>query len=300
MDKIAVLIPCYNEALTIRKVVEDAKRALPEAAIYVYDNNSTDDTVKEATEAGAIIRYEKKQGKGNVVRAMFEQIDAECYIIVDADDTYGLEAAPLLADSVLKDGADMAIGDRLSGAYFTENKRAFHGVGNKVVRSGIRLFFHQKISDVMTGFRAFSRRYVKSFLVESNGFEIETEMTIYAIENDLKITSYTIEYRDRPEGSSSKLNTVKDGIKVLRLIHRSHYRYHPLRAFGEAALCLLALDSIPIAFAAVLWGSTGGYVSFGVAVFAFLVVLCLLGIGIHKNKKAKRSKAEQKAKIESL
>ena len=207
MDKIAVLIPCYNESRTIKKVVEDFKRVLPEAVIYVYDNNSTDGTDEIARQAGAVVRYEYKQGKGNVIRRMFRDIDAECYIMTDGDDTYPAEAAPEMIDMVFEKNADMVVGDRLSSTYFTENKRAFHNFGNSLVRKSINMLFDTDIKDMMTGYRAFSYLFVKSFPVLSKGFEIETEMSIHAADKNMQVENVVIEYRDRPEGSVSKLNT---------------------------------------------------------------------------------------------
>ena len=218
MDKIAVLIPCYNEEKTIAKVVADAKSALPDAVIYVYDNNSTDRTVELAKEAGAVVRHEYMQGKGNVIRRMFREIDAQCYIMVDGDDTYPMEFAPEMVDKVLNHNADMVVGDRLSSTYFEENKRPFHNMGNSVVRASINHLFDCKIMDIMTGYRAFSYGFVKTFPVLSKGFEIETEMTIHAVYNGMQIENVIVEYRDRPEGSESKLNTYSDGMKVLKTI----------------------------------------------------------------------------------
>ncbi|MBQ8925165.1 MAG: glycosyltransferase [Clostridia bacterium] len=241
MDRIAVLVPCYNEAQTIEKVVSDWKTALPEAVVYVYDNNSTDDTAAIARAAGAIVRSEPQQGKGNVVRSMFQDIDAECYIMVDGDDTYPADAGPAMAKEVLENGIDMVIGDRLSSTYFTENKRPFHGFGNSLVRFSINRMFHSNVRDVMTGLRAMSYRFAKSFPVVSQGFEIETEMTIHAIDKNMALKNEIIEYRDRPEGSESKLNTVSDGLKVLRTILRLYVDYKPFQFFGIIALILIAL-----------------------------------------------------------
>lgn len=252
MDKIAVLIPCYNEEKTIAKVVKDAKAALPEAVIYVYDNNSTDRTAELAREAGAQIRYEHMQGKGNVIRRMFREIEAECYIMVDGDDTYPMEYAREMADKVLTYNADMVVGDRLSSTYFTENKRPFHNFGNTIVRSSINRLFHCEIKDIMTGFRAFSYGFVKTFPVLSTGFEIETEMTIHAVYNNMQIENVIVDYRDRPEGSESKLNTFSDGFKVLRTIMKLYRDYKPLGFFGLCAVILgiiAALMFIPILIA---------------------------------------------------
>jgi len=238
MDKIAVLIPCYNEEKTIAKVVADAKAALPEAVIYVYDNNSTDRTAELAREAGAVIRHEYMQGKGNVIRRMFREIEARCYIMVDGDDTYPMEFAPEMVDKVLNRNADMVVGDRLSSTYFSENKRPFHNMGNSLVRSSINRLFGCDIKDIMTGYRAFSYGFVKTFPVLSKGFEIETEMTIHAVYNHMQIDNVVVEYRDRPEGSVSKLNTYADGFKVLSTIFRLYRDYKPFGFFSMLALLL--------------------------------------------------------------
>lgn len=242
MDKIAILIPCYNEALTIEKVVKDYQRVLPECIVYVYDNNSSDDTAKIAKEAGAIVRKEFLQGKGNVIRRMFREIDAECYIMVDGDDTYPAEYAPKMADKILNHQVDMVIGDRLSSTYFTENKRPFHNLGNSLVRKMINLLFHSNIKDIMTGYRAFSYQFVKSFPVLSKGFEIETEMSIHAIDKNMALDNEIIEYRDRPAGSESKLNTYTDGAKVLWTILKLFKNYRPLVFFGTVATILSMLS----------------------------------------------------------
>ena len=244
MDKIAVLIPCYNEAVTIRKVVEDVRRVLPEAVVYVYDNNSTDGTAAIAAEAGAVVRRETQQGKGSVIRRMFREIDAACYIMLDGDDTYPAEYAPEMAALVLEGQADMVVGDRLSATYFTENKRPFHNFGNRLVRWSINALFGSRIRDIMTGYRAFSYQFVKSFPVLSKGFELETEMSIHAIEKGMHIENVVIQYRDRPEGSMSKLNTYSDGFKVLRTIARLFRTYKPLAFFGLLALVLLILAAV--------------------------------------------------------
>ncbi len=244
MDKIAVLIPCYNESKTIAKVVADWKRELPEAVIYVYDNNSTDHTDELARRAGAVVRYEPCQGKGAVVRRMFREIDAQCYIMVDGDDTYPAEAGREMAEAVLCHQADMVVGDRLSSTYFTENKRRFHNSGNTVVRASINHLFGSDIRDVMTGLRAFSYLFVKTFPVLSKGFEIETEMTIHAVDKGMCIKNVIVSYRDRPEGSVSKLNTLPDGIRVLRTIFRLYKDYRPVRFFGAVAAVLFALATV--------------------------------------------------------
>ncbi|MGI5989988.1 MAG: glycosyltransferase family 2 protein [Lachnospiraceae bacterium] len=241
MDKIAVLIPCYNEAKTIRKVVTDFRSALPDAVIYVYDNNSTDGSAQIAEEAGAVVRHEYKQGKGNVVRRMFREIDARVYVMTDGDDTYPAEYAPKLIEPVLKHQADMVVGDRLSSTYFQENKRPFHNFGNSLVRSMIDHLFKTNIKDIMTGYRAFSYEMVKTFPVLSSGFEIETEMSIHAADKNLQVENVVIPYRDRPEGSVSKLNTFSDGRKVIGTIFRLLRTYKPMRFFGILGLVFLVL-----------------------------------------------------------
>ena len=242
-DKVAVLIPCFNEARTIGKVVRDFRQSLPTADIYVYDNNSTDETVCLAEEAGAIVRREYRQGKGNVIRTMFREIEADCYLIVDGDDTYPAESAAEMVSLVLKRRADMVIGDRLSSTYFQENKRRFHNFGNVLVRHFINLFWGKKfrVQDVMTGYRAFSPLFVKTFPILSEGFEIETEMTIHALDKNLQIASVPVPYRDRPQGSVSKLNTYTDGVRVLFTIFRLYKDYQPLRFFSAVALMLFLL-----------------------------------------------------------
>ena len=244
MDKIAVLIPCYNEEKTVEKVVRDARVALPEATVYVYDNNSTDNTVALAKKAGAIVRHEYKQGKGNVIRRMFREIDAECYVMVDGDDTYPMEQAPEMVKQITEHNADMVVGDRLSSTYYQENKRPFHNFGNSLVMHSINHLFNCEIKDIMTGFRAFSFPFVKTFPVLSKGFEIETEMTVHAVYNNLQIDNVIIEYRDRPEGSFSKLNTISDGRKVLTTIFRLYRDYKPMGFFSIIALLLMILAVI--------------------------------------------------------
>lgn len=239
MDKIAVLIPCYNESATISKVVKDYSVALPEAVIYVYDNNSSDDTDKIATKAGAVVRYEYRQGKGNVIRSMFRQIDAECYLMIDGDDTYPAENARQMCDLVLNKGVDMVIGDRLSATYFQENKRPFHNLGNRMVRGLINRLFDSEIRDIMTGYRAFSNSFVKHFPVLSKGFEIETEMTIHALDKNFLLEEIPVQYKDRPEGSVSKLNTYTDGFKVLVTIFKLFRDYKPLTFFCWISAILL-------------------------------------------------------------
>lgn len=273
MDKIAVLIPCYNEEKTIEKVVRDAKEALPEAVIYVYDNNSSDRTVELAEGAGAVVRHEYMQGKGNVIRRMFREIDAECYIMVDGDDTYPMEYAPQMVEKVLSHNADMVVGDRLSTTYFTENKRPFHNLGNSLVRKSINVLFDCDIKDIMTGYRAFSYSFVKTFPVMSKGFEIETEMTIHAVNNNMQVENVEVDYRDRPEGSVSKLNTYSDGIKVLFTIARLFREYKPFRFFALLALLLMVVAVgffIPVLME---WFATGL-----VAKFPTLIVCGFVGL----------------------
>lgn len=238
-SSIAVLIPCYNEAVTIAKVVDDFHHELPEATVYVYDNNSTDDTAEIARAHGAVVRREPRQGKGNVVRQMFRDVEADCYLMVDGDDTYPAEAARGLCQPILEGEADMTVGDRLSnGSYAEENKRAFHGFGNDLVRFMIKAIYGYGFEDVMTGYRAFSRTFVKTFPVLSDGFQIETELSIHAVDRRWRILDVPIEYRDRPEGSESKLSTVSDGAKVILAIASLFKNYRPLKFFSLVALLL--------------------------------------------------------------
>ena len=276
MDKIAVLIPCYNEAKTIKKVIEDFRKVLPEATIYVYDNNSKDDTDKIAREAGAIVRYERKQGKGNVIRSMFREIDAECYIMADGDDTYPAEYAREMVDKVLNDNVDMVIGDRLSSTYFTENKRLFHNFGNDLVRKLINFIYKSNIQDVMTGYRAFSFEFVKTFPVLSKGFEIETEMTMHTLDKNLHTENVVIEYRDRPEGSESKLNTYSDGMKVLKTIFSLYKNYKPLSFFTcfSILLCIIAtLFLVPVLIDYFKTGLVERFPTFIASVFFYIAML---------------------------
>ncbi len=240
MSKIAVLVPCYNEEKTIKKVVEDFKHELPEADIYVYDNNSSDNTASIAKKAGAIVKHEYMQGKGNVIRRMFREIEADCYLMVDGDDTYSAKHAREMANIILEGKAEMVVGDRLSSTYFTENKRRFHNFGNVFVRFLINHIFKNNVRDIMTGYRAFSRTFVKSFPVISSGFEIETEMTIHALDKKMKLENVLIDYRDRPAGSESKLNTISDGIKVIKTIASLFKQYKPFAFFSIISfICLL-------------------------------------------------------------
>ena len=283
MDTIAILIPCYNEAVTIRKVVEDYRRVLPEADIYVYDNNSTDGTADIATAAGALVRREYQQGKGNVIRRMFREIDAKCYLMVDGDDTYPAEYAPEMAALVLEKQADMVVGDRLSATYFTENKRPFHNMGNKLVRGLICRLWHTEVKDIMTGYRAFSRPFVKLFPVMSGQFEIETEMTIHALDKRFRLVEIPIDYRDRPEGSESKLNTFSDGMKVLRTIVTLFKEYRPMRFFGWMAVLLAVVGIVMVIPVLVDYFQTGLVLRFPtlfVSLFLLLAALLSLFTGL--------------------
>ncbi len=276
MDKIAVLIPCYNEAKTIGKVICDFKRELPQAKIYVYDNNSRDGTDKIAKQEGAVVRYEYQQGKGNVIRRMFSEIDAECYILVDGDDTYPAEAAKEMADKVAFRYADMVVGDRLSSTYFKENERPFHNMGNTVVRAAIHILFHQDIKDIMTGYRAFSYRFVKTFPVLSKGFEIETEMSIHAIDKNLLVENVVVDYRNRPDGSISKLNTYSDGAKVLYTILKLFRIYRPMHFFGCLAVILTLLSAyfvIPVLITYMKTGLVPDFPTLIVCGFAFMAAI---------------------------
>ena len=276
MDKIAVLIPCYNESKTIEKVVTDFKKVLPEAVIYVYDNNSTDGTDEIARKAGAVVRYEYQQGKGNVIRRMFRDIDAECYIMADGDDTYPAEFAPEMMKKVFERNADMVVGDRLSSTYFTENKRPFHNFGNSLVRKSINLLFDTDIKDIMTGYRAFSYQFVKSFPVLSKGFEIETEMSIHAADKNMFVENVIIDYRDRPEGSESKLNTFSDGFKVIKTILKLYRNYKPMGFFGGIALVLAIISVllfIPVIIAYSDTGMVGNFPTLFVSLFVMLAAI---------------------------
>ena len=295
MDKIAVLIPCYNEALTIAKVVADWKAALPEATVYVYDNNSSDGTDEIARAAGAVVRYEYQQGKGNVIRRMFREIDAEVYLMVDGDDTYPADCAREMADLVLSRQSDMVVGDRLSSTYFTENKRPFHNFGNTIVRLGINTLFHSKIRDVMTGCRAFSFEFVKTFPVLSAGFEIETEMTIHALDKNMKIDHVVIPYRDRPDGSQSKLNTVRDGFKVLRTVSRLHRNYKPASFFGliSALLMLLAVGFfIPVLATYIRTGLVPNFPTLIVCGFTAIAALISFFTGLQLQNAVQKNKQD--------
>lgn len=282
-QRIAVLIPCYNESVTIKKVVEDYKKVLPEAVIYVYDNNSTDNTAELAKEAGAEVRYERRQGKGNVIRTMFRDIDADCYVMIDGDDTYPADNARELVDAVLNGEADMVIGDRLSSTYFTENKRPFHNSGNKIVRWSINKLFHSDVTDIMTGYRAFSRQFVKSYPVLSKGFEIETEMTIHCLDKNFKIVEIPVSYRDRPEGSVSKLNTFSDGAKVLKTIGTLFRDYKPLAFFSIIALIFAVIGMIffvPVLIDYAQTGMVDRFPTLFVACMFFIVAVLMYVTGL--------------------
>lgn len=276
MDKIAVLIPCYNESQTIEKVVRDWKRELPEAVIYVYDNNSTDHTDDIARAAGAVVRYEYQQGKGNVIRRMFREIDAQCYIMIDGDDTYPAEMGREMTDLVLERNVDMVVGDRLSSTYFEENKRPFHNFGNSLVRGTINKLFRSNIRDIMTGYRAFSYEFVKSFPVLSKGFEIETEMSIHAVDKNMSVENVIIEYRDRPEGSESKLNTYSDGFKVLKTIGRLYRNYKPMQFFWIAALVLMVISAAMFIPVLAIYIQTGLVPNFPTLIVSGFIALAAL------------------------
>ena len=279
MDRIAVLIPCYNESKTIKKVIEDYKKALPEAIIYVYDNNSsdhTDDIVKGFKSKDIVLRYEYRQGKGNVIRRMFKDIDAECYLMIDGDDTYPAESAREMCDDILNKKADMVIGDRLSSTYFVENKRPFHNFGNVLVRGLINLLFNSNVKDIMTGYRAFSYEFVKTFPVLSKGFEIETEMTIHALDKNFLIKEIPIDYRDRPVGSVSKLNTYKDGFRVLKTIARLFKEYKPMVFFGIFSLIFFIISLIFGIPVFVEYFKTGLVLKFPTLIFAgFMLMIAM-------------------------
>ena len=295
MDKIAVLIPCYNEEKTVEKVVRDFKAVLPEAVIYVYDNNSSDRTVELAEKAGAVVRHEYMQGKGNVIRRMFREIDAEVYVMTDGDDTYPAEFAREMVDKVLEHQADMVVGDRLSSTYFTENKRPFHNFGNSLVRGTINRLFHTEIKDIMTGYRAFSYQFVKTFPVLSKGFEIETEMTIHAADKNMQVDNVIIEYRDRPEGSESKLNTYSDGAKVLMSIAKLYRNYKPMNFFGLLALVLAVMSIgffIPVLMEYIATGLVPKFPTLIACGFAMMAAIQSVFAGLVLSVGAQRSRQE--------
>ena len=282
-EKIAVLIPCYNESKTIKKVVEDYKKALPEADIYVYDNNSSDHTDEIARKAGAIVKYEYRQGKGNVIRSMFKDIDADCYLMIDGDDTYPAENAKEMCDLILEKKADMVIGDRLSSTYFTENKRPFHNFGNRLVRGLINFLFESNVRDIMTGYRAFSYEFVKTFPVLSKGFEIETEMTIHALDKNFLLKEVKVGYRDRPAGSVSKLNTYRDGFRVLKTIGRLFKEYKPTIFFSLLSLLFLIISfafGIPVFAEYFKTGLVPRYPTLIFSGFMLMIAIILFACGL--------------------
>lgn len=303
MDKIAVLIPCYNESKTIEKVVKDFKTVLPEATIYVYDNNSSDGTDEIARAAGAEVRYEYQQGKGNVIRSMFRDIDAECYIMTDGDDTYPAANAPEMVKQVLERNVDMVVGDRLSSTYFEENKRPFHNLGNSIVRASINHLFKSDIKDIMTGYRAFSYKFVKTFPVLSKGFEIETEMSIHAIDKNMHLTNVIIEYRDRPEGSVSKLNTYSDGFKVLRTIARLFRTYKPFRFFGllAAILAIIALAFfVPVLVEYIQTGEVLKFPTLIVCGFTFIAAIQSFFTGLMLENSVQKNKQDFEMRLNDV
>ena len=298
-----ILIPCYNEEKTIEKVVKDWKKELPDAVVYVYDNNSTDRTVELAKKAGAVVRYEYSQGKGNVIRRMFREINAECYIMVDGDDTYPAEYGKHMAELVLYKNVDMVIGDRLSSTYFEENKRPFHNFGNSLVRETINRLFHTNIRDIMTGYRAFSYLFVKSFPVLSKGFEIETEMTIHAVEKNMCIENVIIEYRDRPEGSESKLNTYSDGIKVLKTIGRLYKNYRPMNFFGmlSALLGVISLIMfIPVLYKYIQTGMVPNFPTLIVSGFVALAAMVSFFSGLILSEIVEKERREYEFRLQMI
>ncbi len=300
---IAVLIPCYNEAKTIEKVVKDYKKVLPEATIYVYDNNSTDGTDEIARKAGAEVRYEYRQGKGNVIRTMFREIEADCYLMIDGDDTYPSENAREMCDLVLNGKADMVIGDRLSSTYFTENKRPFHNFGNRIVRWLINFLFKNEVKDIMTGYRAFSYEFVKGFPVLSKGFEIETEMTIHAVDKNFKLVEVPVNYRDRPEGSVSKLNTYSDGLKVLKTIATLFKEYKPAMFFNMWAILLLIIGiliGLPAYIGYFQTGLVEKFPSLIVSCFAIMMALLFWVTGIILQVIAKKERQNYELYLNSL
>lgn len=303
MDKIAVLVPCYNEEKTIEKVVNDWKRELPEAVIYVYDNNSTDNTSEVAEKAGAIVRHEYQQGKGNVIRRMFREIEAQCYIMIDGDDTYPAEFGKEMVVKVLERDVDMVVGDRLSSTYFEENKRPFHNFGNSLVRESINRLFKSNIRDIMTGYRAFSYRFVKTFPVLSKGFEIETEMSIHAVDKNMLVENVIIEYRDRPDGSESKLNTYSDGFKVIKTIVKLYKNYKPLNFFGTLALLLLLISAamfIPVLATYIKTGMVPNFPTLIVSGFIALAAIQSFFAGLVLTTIVEKSKQDFEFKLQTI
>lgn len=301
MDRIAVCIPCYNEAKTIEKVVKDTLAVLPEATVYVYDNNSTDGTAEIAERAGAVVRHEYCQGKGNVIRRMFREIDALCYLMIDGDDTYPLESAPEMVSLVLDKGMDMVVGDRLSSTYFTENKRPFHNFGNSLMRWSINTLFKSDVKDILTGYRAFSFEFVKTYPVVSTGFEIETEMTIHAVNNNMAMSNVIVEYRDRPEGSESKLNTYSDGFRVIRTLIKL-FRYNkPFVFFSFLALVLAILSIcfvIPVIRDYIQTGMVERFPTLIVCCFVMLSAIQSLFSGMILSSVASRSRKDHEFRLQ--
>ena len=303
MDKIAVLIPCYNESATIGKVIRDYKEVLPEATIYVYDNNSADSTDEIALKEGAVVRYEYQQGKGNVIRRMFREIDAECYIMVDGDDTYPAEYAREMANLVTDKKVDMVIGDRLSSTYFTENKIPFHSFGNTIVRKSINMLFKSNLKDIMTGYRAFSFQFVKTFPVLSKGFEIETEMSIHALDKNMYVENVIVQYRDRPEGSESKLNTYTDGIKVLKTIIRLFRNYKPSEFFSILAIVLGVISTVFLVPVLITYFKTGLVMKFPTLIvcgFVYLTAIISFFSGLILSSVAQKGKQDFEMKLHDV
>ena len=301
MDKIAIIIPCYNEAPTIKSVVEDCKRVMPEAVIYVYDNNSTDGTDEIAREAGAVVRYERRQGKGNVMRTMFREIDALCYIMVDGDNACTPGHMPEMADIILNGKADLVIGDRLSSTYFEINKRPFHSFGNNLVRTATNKLFNSNVKDIMTGYRAMSYEFAKTYPVLSRGFEIETEMTIHAIDKNMSIKNVVLNFVDRPAGNKSKLNTYTDGVKVLCMIMRLYRVYRPLKFFSciGTVLGLLSLGFfIPVFCSYLHTGLVAKFPTLIVCSFVALASILSFYCGLILDTIANRGKQEFEFKLQ--
>ena len=303
LNKIVFLIPCYNESKTIEKVVKDCKKAIPEALVYVYDNNSTDGSAELAKNAGAIVRHEYQQGKGNVIRRMFREINADCYIMLDGDDTNPPEFAPEMAELVLNKNVDMVVGDRLSSTYFEENKRPFHNFGNTIVKNSINLLFKSDIKDIMTGYRAFSYQFVKTFPIMSKGFEIETEMTIHSVAKNLHVQNVVTDYRDRPDGSESKLNTYSDGFKVLKTIFRLFKNYRPLLFFTLLAIVLTIISLIlfiPILLGYFKTGLVPNFPTLIVSGFIFLTGIISFFSGVILDVQVEKGKQDFEYRLQEV
>lgn len=275
--RVVVLIPCFNEAITIAKVVTDVRRVLPSAQVIVCDNNSTDSTAQIASDAGARVVNEPRQGKGNVLRSLFRNVDADCYIIIDGDDTYPVDPLPQMADMVLNGGVDMVIGDRISSSYLKVNRRRYHNSGNLLVRFLINKMFKSSVPDILSGMRAFSPLFVKNFPILSKGFEIETEMTIYALDNNFVVRSIPVAYNNRPEGSTSKLNTYSDGFKVIKTAFSLFVHFKPLLFFSILAGILFLAGTIGMIPVFVEYFATGLVPRFPtLIVCGFVILLSLL------------------------